>query len=88
MTEPCQVTLLLAGLCHGGEGITAKEARRLNQTARAGGYTVPCIICGNAVPLTSATDLFELAQDVQAQPVRVCDECKAAVEKAKSGTVK
>lgn len=51
---------------------------------RAGGYTVPCIICGNAVPLTSATDLFELAQDVQAQPVRVCDECKAAVEKAKS----
>ena len=54
----------------------------MNQTARAGGYTVPCIICGNAVPLTSATDLFELAQDVQAQPVRVCDECKA--EKAKS----
>lgn len=84
MTKPCQVTLLLAGLCHGEEGTTVKEARHLNQTARAGGYTVPCIICGNAVPLTSATDLFELAQDVQAQPVRVCDECKAAVEKAKS----
>ena len=63
---------------------STKEARRLNQTARAGGYTVPCIICGNAVPLTSVTDLFELAQDVQAKPVRVCDECKAAVEKAKS----
>ena len=56
----------------------------MNQTARAGGYTVPCVICGNAVPLTSAPALFELAQDVQAQPVRVCDECKAAVEKAKS----
>lgn len=51
---------------------------------RAGGYTTPCIICGAAVPLTSETDLFELAQDVQAQPVRVCAECKAAVEKAKA----
>lgn len=58
----------------------------MNQTTqpRAGGYTVPCIICGTPVPLSSETDLFELAQDVQAQPVRVCDECKAAVEKAKS----
>lgn len=68
----------------GKRGITVKEARRLNQTARAGGYTVPCIICGNAVPLTSVTDLFELAQDVQAQPVRVCDECKAAMEYTKT----
>lgn len=51
---------------------------------RAGGYTVPCIICGTPVPLSSETDLFELAQDVQAQPVRVCSECKAAVEKAKA----
>ena len=58
----------------------------MNQTAtaRAGSYTTPCIICGNPVALTSETDLFELAQDVQAQPVRVCAECKAAVEKAKS----
>lgn len=45
---------------------------------------MPCIICGNLVPLSSEPDLFELAQDVQAVPVRVCDECKAAVEKAKS----
>lgn len=45
---------------------------------------MPCIICGAAVPLASETDLFELAQDVQAQPVRVCDACKAAVEKAKA----
>lgn len=57
----------------------------LNQTSqKSGGYTVPFIICGNPVALTSETDLFELAQDVQAQPVRVCAECKAAVEKAKS----
>ena len=56
----------------------------MNQTPRAGGYSVPCIICGNPVPLSSEPDLFELAQDIQAVPVRVCDECKAAVEKAKS----
>ena len=58
----------------------------MNQTAqpRAGGYTTPCIICGTPVALTSEADLFELAQDVQAQPVRVCGECKAAVEKAKA----
>lgn len=58
----------------------------MNQTAqpRAGGYTTPCIICGAPVPLSSETDLFELAQDVQAAPVRVCDACKAAVEKAKA----
>lgn len=56
----------------------------MNQTPRAGGYSVPCVICGNPVPLSSEPDLFELAQDVQAVPVRVCDECKAAVEKAKS----
>lgn len=58
----------------------------MDQTAqpRAGGYTTPCIICGTPVALTSETDLFELAQDVQAQPVRVCGECKAAVEKAKA----
>ena len=35
---------------------------------RAGGYTVPCIICGTPVPLPSEADLFELAQDVQAAP--------------------
>ena len=56
----------------------------MNQTARASGYSVPCVICGNPVPLSSETDLFELAQDVQAAPVRVCDQCKAAVEKAKA----
>lgn len=57
----------------------------MNETSpKAGGYSVPCIICGTPVPLTSATDLFELEQDVQAAPVRVCDACKAAVEKAKS----
>lgn len=54
------------------------------QDHKAAGYTVPCVICGNAVPLSSETDLFELAQDVQTAPVRVCDECKAAVEKVKA----
>lgn len=52
--------------------------------ARVGGYTVPCIICGAAVPLSSETDLFELRSNTQAAPVRVCDACKAAVEKAKA----
>ena len=56
----------------------------MNQTPRASGYSVPCVICENPVPLSSETDLFELAQDVQAAPVRVCDQCKAAVEKAKA----
>lgn len=56
----------------------------MSQIPKASGYTVPCVICGNAVPLSSETDLFELGQDVQSAPVRVCDECKAAVEKAKA----
>ena len=58
----------------------------MNQTTqpRAGDYTVPCVICGTPVPLSSETDLFELAQDVQAAPVRVCDACKAAVEYTKN----